>query len=1192
LLDPAARELPTAPRRRAGPPAEGTDTLCVPGYEILGELGRGGEGVVYKARQVALNRLVALKVLLAGPAAAPAALSRFRDEADAVASLNHPHVVQIHDVGVHDGRPYFALEFADGGSLARWIDGAPQPPATSARVVETLARAVHVAHAQGIVHRDLKPGNVLLFHRPAAGGAAPSLEEFTAKISDFGIAKRLYGRAARTCTGQVLGTPSYMAPEQAEGRPGKVGPAADVYALGAILYEMLTGRPPFLAADPVEVVLQVCLADPRPPSRLRPGVPADLDTICLKCLHKEPARRYASARDLADDLRRFLDDEPIRARPVGPVEQARRWCRRKPALAGLTAALVFVILAGLVGLTSLWLVADEHRRTAEAKSSQAEEQESRTADALRREGLARAEGQRRLARLYETTGTRLLDDGDLFGALVWLTEAQRLDGEAGQDSEERRRRDEMHRQRLGAVLAQCPRLLQIWFLDTAIKDAAFSADGGRVVLAAGTAARVYDAGTGGAASPPVRHEHTIRGAAFSPDGRRLFTNCTDNRVGLWDAATGEDLVAAAVPEADRKAFWGAFVPDGRLVVNHPSGKLCFWDPATGAANPLVKRVPAIHEVAFSPDGRHVAAAWENRVQVRDAASGALLTTTIGLPGRVAGIQFHPNGRRLLAWTRDSSARLWDVETGRPAGPELPHNGHVLTAAFSADGGRMLTAGDDGTARLWDTKDSKSLAPPLRHAAAVTGAGFSPDGRLVATAGDDGTARLWDAATGQPAAPPLKHGQGVSRAAFSPDGTRLLTTCRDGTARLWDLTGRGPVAVTVRHQKGVLYAGFSPDGRRLVTAGEDGVARVWDTAGAAVTAPLRHPGPVHHAAFHPDGRRLGTAATVPVNGRDEGWVVTWDLVTGQPEPGVLRVNVGAVRHVSYGPGGARVLLRGPYTANVFDTALGRDLVSKGYAGSTAPALSPDGRRLLRVIGGENQAAVLLDVATDQQLGPRMHEGATHAAFAPDGQHVVTAGLDGTARLWDLGANGMPLPAATLRHDGPVHYAAFSADGARVVTIGDDQAARVWLAATGAPVAAPLRHAGRLAEAGFHPDGRRLFTITEPPGGTREGGQVRLWDSWTGQPLTPALRHGGRVHHAEFSPDGTRLLSACADGQARLWEVPAEDSRPVDDLLLLARVLSGQHLDDRAAAAALSPDRLCAAWEELRRRYPAEFGAGER
>jgi tetratricopeptide (TPR) repeat protein len=363
----AEAEVPTTrwPGSSPSDPGGMAGSRDLPGYEVLGELGRGGMGVVYKARHLALNRLVALKMILAGVHAGPQQTARFRAEAEAVARLKHPNIVQVYEIGEHHGLPYLSLEFVDGGSLDRRLNGTPLPPRTAAELLEPLARAIHAAHTHGIVHRDLKPGNVLL-ERAESGPADLGIP----KVADFGLAKDL-GADVQTATGNVVGTPSYMAPEQAEGRSRDIGPPADVHALGAILYETLTGRPPFKGATLVDTLEQVRTQEPVPPSRLQPKVPRDLETICLKCLRKEPARRYASAAALADDLRRFLDDRPILARPVGRVERLRRWCRRNPVVAGLSAALLVAVLGGLCGMAFLWRQAEGEREQAQTRAAEA-----------------------------------------------------------------------------------------------------------------------------------------------------------------------------------------------------------------------------------------------------------------------------------------------------------------------------------------------------------------------------------------------------------------------------------------------------------------------------------------------------------------------------------------------------------------------------------------------------------------------------------------------------------------------------------------------------------------------------------------------------------------------------------------------------------------------------------------------------
>jgi serine/threonine protein kinase/formylglycine-generating enzyme required for sulfatase activity len=337
--------LTTGPVPDEPPPAE---HLGVPGYKILGELGRGGMGVVYKAVQLNLKRVVALKCILSGGHAGSDELARFRTEAEAVACLQHPNIVQIYEVGEHEGRPYFSLEFCPGGSLADRLQGTPWPPPEAARLVEKLARAMHAAHQQGIVHRDLKPANVLLAAPAGAAepSAAPGLGE--PKVTDFGLAKKV-DEVSQTQSGTVMGTPSYMAPEQARGKNREVGPHTDVYALGSVLYELLTGRPPFRAPTALDTILQVINHDPVPPRRLQPRCPRDLETVCLKCLQKDPRKRYPSALDLAEDLQRFLAGEPIRARPTPAWERVLKWARRRPATAALIGAFLLAVLALLAG---------------------------------------------------------------------------------------------------------------------------------------------------------------------------------------------------------------------------------------------------------------------------------------------------------------------------------------------------------------------------------------------------------------------------------------------------------------------------------------------------------------------------------------------------------------------------------------------------------------------------------------------------------------------------------------------------------------------------------------------------------------------------------------------------------------------------------------------------------------------------
>lgn len=423
----------------------------IPGYEILEELGRGGMGVVFKARHLGLNRLVALKMILAGELASPESLTRFRSEAQLLAQLQHPNIVQVYDVGTIEDksgttRPYMALELVEGGSLSRQLRGKPQPPREVAALIIVLARAIHAAHEKGIIHRDLKPGNVLLSGNaarpssekgsstvkgwgslgntpPHQAGSTPStmtmlvpppLSLLKPKITDFGLAKRLESDSSQTRTGEIVGTPNYMSPEQAAGRNQELGPAVDIYALGAILYEALTGRPPFQGISPMDTVLQVLAREPLPPSILLHELPRDLETICLKCLRREANQRYTTAAELADDLQRFLDGEPLLARPVGRTERAWRWCRRNPVLAGLSVTVVILLLAGSLISAYFAVLAGDRAKQAEQNRDDARKQqvlaEENAAKAQRNE--QRAMEEEAAARLVSDFLTGLFQDSD------------------------------------------------------------------------------------------------------------------------------------------------------------------------------------------------------------------------------------------------------------------------------------------------------------------------------------------------------------------------------------------------------------------------------------------------------------------------------------------------------------------------------------------------------------------------------------------------------------------------------------------------------------------------------------------------------------------------------------------------------------------------------------------------------------
>ncbi len=669
---------------------------AIAGYEILGELGRGGMGVVYHARQVRLNRPCALKMILAGAHADAVAATRFLAEATAIARLRHPNVVQIHHIGEADGLPYFELEYLEGGGLDRRLDGIPWPARRAGALVEPLARAIAEAHRLGLVHRDLKPANVLL----AADG--------TPKITDFGLVKWLAADSRVTATDSIMGSPSYMAPEQAEGHTDLVGPAADVYALGAILYELLTGRPPFRAATVLETLDQVKHAEPVPPTRLVPGLPRDAETVCLKCLEKDPSKRYGSADALAEDLRRFLEDRPIRSRPIPSYERSWRWCRRNRTMAsliGLAATLTVLVaivstVAALVSIRQLDRTATAERQTqlALGKSTKAE----------RRAQLALGESLLSEGAALQRTGLI----GLRFESLDRLTRAAR---ELRKDPEGRARLPEVRDHAITALGLTDVRLRWQREIRNA-RDGSVACDHKleryAVIESRGsqTVVRRMDDDWELIRLPPPEATFRDPWTEFSPDGQYLvvgYRMTGADELDVWHLGRRERVlhqpIRSQAPTFNRGAT--AFHPDGLRLLFAPVQKdLVVWD-LVGRRE--VKRLPldfVPNQLCLDPEGRRVAA----------NANG------------------HP---------RDpSQVRIIDIDTGRVLSSWTDQVGH-LAMSWSHDG-RLLAVGSwDGRVFVWDVAGSRLASVLQGHTHAVTACQFAPGGYLLNTQSWDMTSRL-------------------------------------------------------------------------------------------------------------------------------------------------------------------------------------------------------------------------------------------------------------------------------------------------------------------------------------------------------------------------------------------------------------------------------------------------------------------
>jgi WD40 repeat protein/tRNA A-37 threonylcarbamoyl transferase component Bud32 len=991
-------------------------------YELLNELARGGMGIVYRARQTKLNRLVALKMILAGQLASAQDVQRFYTEAKAAAQLDHPGIVPVYEVGEQDGQHFFSMGYVEGGSLARRVKDGPLPPREAAELVRKIAEAVAYAHSHGIIHRDLKPGNVLLD------------PEGQPKVTDFGLAKNLAGDSQLTGTGQVMGTPSYMPPEQAQGKIHAIGPAADIYSLGAILYCLLTGRPPFQAPSVLETLKQVVEQEPVSPRQLNPALDRDLETICLKCLEKEPGKRYGSASLLSEDLRRFLRGEPIQARPAGPLERTWRWCRRNPALAsaiGLAAAAVMTVTA-----LSIAFAVSQSRSNAKLTVANVDlsHEQGRTQTAL-------DNTQRLAAELALDKGQLLGEQGDANGALLWMARSLKLaPADAG-------KLQAVTRSNLGFWRTRINPLRAILRHNAQVFAVAFTADGKTHLTGdANGTVQLWDATTGEQIpkriGEPLQYsgDKTFR-VAFSPDGKSVLTGGADSNAHLWDMATGKEKWKRDLGGWIRTA---AFSSDGRLligVVGSQGEWAQLWSVATGEPlSPRLKHEDVVLAVAFSPDGK-------------------TFVTESGVPDRGPGV-----------------ARFWDAdgkESRKP--PEQPSG--ALGVAFSPDGKKLLTGHFDGKARLWDLSTDQQLLTPPMHEALIRHVAFSPDGRILLTGSYDFTARLWDAATGKPLSPPLHHGDMVKSVAFSPDGTTFLTGAMDNTARVWEVAGNSSVAAELPHDEPFFPLSFSPDRQTIMTRDAHQSVRLRNAvSGELLGEPLRHEYLVTAGAFSPDHKTAVTVGEKKTAGaRATTTTRIWNVATGKPIEPPLEHD--AVTAVAYSPDGKTAVTGGSGEAQLWEATTGAKMKIRLRLFSnehrvSAVAFSPDGKTILA--GGSVFLARLWDAAGDERP-MRLTNMVAAEAFSCDGKTILTGSTDSTARLWEAATGKQIGP--PLTHQGAVNAVAFSLDGRTVLTGSRDKTARLWDVATGKPLGPPLLHPGPVKEVAFWHDGKTVVTAGE-------------------------------------------------------------------------------------------------------------------
>ena len=1031
----------------------------LPGYEVLCELGRGGMGVVYKARHKELKRLVALKFLPPGALADRVALSRFRVEAEAMAGLQHPHIVQVYEVGEHEGRPFFALELLDGGTLAERLADDPLPPRAAAALVETLARATQHAHERGVIHRDLKPANVLFQgsgvrsqdsgvrnsasrtggkgsevaadgteqgRRPSDSCLPP--DSWIPKISDFGLAKKLDVDEGQTRTGQVLGTPSYMAPEQAAGQGKLVGPAVDVYALGAILYSCLVGRPPFKGATVLDTLEQVRTVEPVPPRRLQPRVPLDLDTICLKCLQKDARQRYPSADELANDLRRFLDGQVIQARPLGLARRVARWARRRPALAALLALSALAVLAGFSAV--LW----HNRELGQALASvEAERLEADRQARSAREAEKRRRRQQFIAEM--NLALRAWNDGQTDQVLELLAR------QVPEGDEEDLRGFEWdylwaacHGDR--ATLSGHTRI---------VGQVAIAPDGRTLASVSGFGASegtgelfVWDLAAGKRGGRAL-DDAPLSAVAYSPDGTRLATMSFRGMLRVYEAATLKELAAWQAAVVGTRGL--AFTPDGREVVAYGGESVqrmgvVFWDAASGSRRRFFPIKGTVGKTALSPDCATFyfgAGPDLRRIDLKDGKELPALKGTA--KAVVSCVAVAPNGKRVAAGYAHGQVAVWDLER-QVVRTLTAHGAGVGSVAFAHDSGLLITVSDDKTVKVWADKVLPQ-ATIRGHTHGVYACAVSQDGKTLITGGGAegvGEVKVWDF-------PPdrewdmLPHPKSLilDNAQFFSAGRALMTSQAGANeVRHWDAAS-AELLRTHSLAKGVFTTCFAvaPDGCAAIG---DSEGAIWRTKGDEAPSPMQkaHAASIQALAFSPDGAIL---ASISADGL-KLWNAAGKLLATLPAP-----KEEALR-LTFSPDGAHLASCHREGMIYLWDIPGRRLHRSWKAHTDmvlSLAFSTKGDRLAS--GGRDSLAHVWDVRSGDKVLtlPRHARVIKSLLFCPDGKSLVSGDAN-RVRLWDLATGQERASYAAVSNS--VIDMAFTADGKTLLAVGSSYVVQRW------------------------------------------------------------------------------------------------------------------------------------------------------
>lgn len=1097
-------------------------------YEIINEIARGGMGIVFKAKQHRLKRIVALKMILTGNLADEGDVERFEREAQAAAKLQHPNIVAVHEVGQHEGHHYFTMDYVAGPSLNELLREETLAPKRAAEVVKVVSEAIHAVHEQGTLHRDLKPANILI-----DSDGAP-------KITDFGLAKMLVGdeqesRTELTAAGQILGTPSYMSPEQAAGKQSHVGPATDIYALGAVLYACLTGRAPFVADSPVDTLMQVIRAEPASPRLLNPGIPRDLETICLKCLHKEPHKRYGTAQDLADDLGRFFEGRPVLARPVGAISKTVSWCRRNPVVASLLL-LVAVSLLGGTAIASYFAVqANNQLQVAVAEKQRADDARADAEDARQVAIVAQhnaedARDEAAQSAKIARTNEKLAEDS------AKEAEKRRKESENARQLEaEQRKRAETEKKRAQwqTYVARLQPMRQAWMeeefghLDRLLLESIPQDDEPDF---RGWEWYFFQDQVNRASVKIGDHKDFQGHFAYDAVNDRTLAATGNDRWQLWDIKLNrlidtwqlKDCRAETVhfsPDA-KKVAWGT--TDGRWRILQIESHRILHDID---ADPEGDGPGSdIGDVAWSPTGDRIASASRaGDIKVWDTNSGALLVQLQKSTGKNAALSldWHPQSG-LAAALQFGTVRVWDVDEQKVVWSRQLGTQYPSVVKWNPSGTQLVYSGNGSTV-IYD-RDGKQIVN-LPGVGGLSAATWVDDNR-VAYGGSNQAVRIHDT-TKPDLTESRKIHSGMIESLCSTSGNKLLSGSRDGAIALIDVNEPVRRATKVHaHQAKAAGLRWKPDGLQIATSGHDGSVIIWDATPLAQVHKLighRHR-LVHDIVWDQKGSHL-------VSVDHFGSLRTWDTESGKQLLS-QRVPIREFITLDRQPKGDRIAVSST-RIHVIDPRTSESLAQGEVKGVFfGSAFSPDGTKIGAV---SNTHVVILDAASGRTHSNRwkgQNSGGTGGAWSPNGKLFAAGG--NVIQVFD--AISYKLVAKLAGQRSATSDLHFHPNGSRLASVGKDGNLIIWDAATGdMMLKIPVRNDSGLLEVEWSPDGRRIAVTTT-------GGELWIW----GSPQMPKI-----PHDIDYLEDG--VLKSVKTAEEQLAELSQRiDGNPGDFSLLKERI----------------------------------------